>query len=865
LENFNPTDNSLPAKIFLWLTFSASLLTIGAAVCGSFSFSAAQFVALSVTLVIAALVSQHQFTIPRTGITLAPKELIIFWGTIWLGIPGGVLLAAGISAVQYKVAPKDESERLFDGSVNIVAAFAAGSVFYLILKIFAGFGEASVGGNALAFGWLAAAAAAMAFAHYAFSEFLPAIFFKFDTNSSISDFWKASAFPSPGRYAVGVGAAFVFHLVFLQFGLYFGLVLLPLTVLGHFAYRLHLARFAQKTKEITEASRIHLATVEALATAIDARDQVGIGHVRRTQIYAVGIGELLKLSADQLEAINTGALLHDIGKLAVPDHILNKPGRLTPAEMEKTKIHASVGASILEKINFPYPVVPTVKHHHEWWDGSGYPDNLKGENIPLTARILGVADAYDTLRGARPYRPALARDEARRFLLSGAGTQFDPKIVDVFLRHLSKFEAKVEAQGFSYVFDRESAAEVYNNDGGGQSYVEQIKRANREVFTLYELARVFSSSLNLHETVSLFVEKIGELVPFDTCAVYLTEETGDSAKAAYVQGANKSALKNKRVKMGEGATGYALKMRKAVHNIEPGLDFDFSSFDLDEDYTAMASLPLIADEKLIGAVSLYSCDLENYEEEHMRLLETVSRIASDAIGVALQHAESESRALTDPMTNLPNARSLQMQFEKETARASRSGASFHLLMLDLDGFKAVNDTFGHKTGDKLLKELARVMTAQLRDYDFLARYAGDEFVVIVPESDREGISELSCRIEKAVNEFALPLGEGECARVGISIGAACYPNDGETLDQIIIHADKGMYAVKAQRKQTHLNQLLSPPPLVEFTMEAAPSNDFVSEENTIVEPEIVPCDDFLSEEGFIVELDESHVISSAIN
>jgi diguanylate cyclase (GGDEF)-like protein/putative nucleotidyltransferase with HDIG domain len=650
-------------------------------------------------------------------------------------------------------------------------------------------GETSVGGSALGFGSLAAAAVVMAFVYYTFTEFLPAIFFGLETSSSISDFWKEATVPSPIKYAVGIVAAFVFHFAFLQFGLYFGLVLLPLTVFGHFAYRLHLALLAQKTKEITEASRIHLATVEALATAIDARDQVGIGHVRRTQIYAVGIGEFLKLSADELEAINTGALLHDIGKLAVPDHILNKPGRLTPAEMEKTKIHASVGAAILEKINFSYPVVPTVKHHHEWWDGSGYPDNLKGENIPLTARVLGVADAYDTLRGARPYRPALARDEARRFLLSGAGTQFDPQIVDIFLRNLSKFEAKLEAQGFSYVFDRQSAAEVYNSGDGGvdrESYVEQIKRANHEVFTLYELARVFSSSLNLHETVSLFVEKIGELVPFHTCAVYLMDETGDLAKAVYVQGANKSVLKNKRVKMGEGATGYALKMRTAVHNIEPGLDFDFSSFDLDEDYTAMASLPLIADEKLIGAVSLYSCDLGNYEEEHMRLLETVSRIASDAMRVALQHAESELRALTDPMTNLPNARSLQMQFEKETARTSRNGANFHLLMLDLDGFKAVNDTFGHKTGDKLLKELARVMTAQLRDYDFLARYAGDEFVAIVPETDREGIVELSRRIEKAVNEFVLPVGEDEFARVGISIGAACYPDDGETLDQIII-------------------------------------------------------------------------------
>jgi hypothetical protein len=157
------------------------------------------------------------------------------------------------------------------------------------------------------------------------------------------------------------------------------------------------------------------------------------------------------------------------------------------------------------------------------------------------------------------------------------------------------------------------------------------------------------------------------------------------------------------------------------------------------------------------------------------------------------------------------------------------------------------------------------MTAQLRDYDFLARYAGDEFVAIVPETDREGIVELSRRIEKAVNEFVLPVGEDEFARVGISIGAACYPDDGETLDQIIIRADEGMYAVKAQRKQTHLNQPLSPPLLAEFTPETAPCGDHVSKENFIIEPEVLPCDDFLPEEGSIVELDESHVISSAIN
>ena len=412
------------------------------------------------------------------------------------------------------------------------------------------------------------------------------------------------------------------------------------------------------------------------------------------------------------------------------------------------------------------------------------------------------------------------------------------------MRNLRQFEKEVNSQGLSYNFDTGNINEIggqpdYNAD---QSYVEQIKRANREVFSLYELARVFSSSLNMQETLALFVEKIGEFIPFDTCAVYLMDETNEFATAIYTEGKNSSALNGKRIKPGEGATGLVLKKRQPIYKINPGLDFSFQQLDFVQDYTAMVSLPLISEEKLIGAVSLYDCEIENYEEEHLRLLETVSRIAADAIYMGLQHAESETRALTDPMTNLPNARSLQIHFEKEAGRASRNGSSFQLLMLDLDGFKAVNDTFGHKVGDTMLREISKVMRGQLRDYDFLARYAGDEFVAIIPETDSEEIGEFCQRIEKAVSEFALPISDEEFARVGVSLGAAGYPKNGETLDQILIAADKAMYSVKTFRKKA-----AKPPELP-----------------TQVEP-IVEVVEAISNEHLIVELDESHIVSNAIN
>lgn len=638
-------------------------------------------------------------------------------------------------------------------------------------------------------------------------------------------------------------------------------VIFAFITVSYLFYRLYHQKLEQNLKEIRHASEVHLATVEALALAIDARDHGEVGHIRRTQIYAVGIGKKLGLSKSELQALKTAALLHDIGKLAVPDHILNKPSRLTPAEMEKMKIHSSVGAAILEKIDFNYPVVETIRHHHESWDGSGYPDRLKGREIPLTARILAVADTYDTLRGSRPYQASFSREEARRLIINGAGTQFDPKIVDIFIRNLKVFEAQIEEEGLGYEIDKKSTDEnqIYTDESITESYVEQIKRANREVFTLYELAKTFSSSLSLEEIYSLFVQKIRELVPFDTCIIYLFNEITDEAYSVYAEGENSSLFKNIYVKSGEGATGIALKKRQPIFSADASLDFFPNQIYLKKNYSAMASLPLIADEKLLGAVSIYSYSLKNYEDEHLRLMETVSHIASDVILKSISHAETESRALTDPMTGLPNARSLQIHFEKESARATRNGSRLQVLMFDLDGFKPVNDTFGHKVGDKMLKELAKVMRGQLRDYDFLARYAGDEFAAIIPETDNRSIKELCQRLEKAVNNFVLPVGDGRFAKVGVSIGTASYPQDGELLDQLLIAADKAMYEIKQKRKQklSRTKQQSEKPA-------SQPQRIPVK----VIEPTIVSPEDIIvesTEENFVVELDESHIISSAIN
>lgn len=857
-----------------WRTRILWFLMLGAAVAvlGFSAFSASQFeikqhFILAVAMIIAALASQHQLRIPETKIDLSARELIVFWGTIWLGVPSAALIAMAGSLVTYGSSGRNKKGWAFGTFANVAAAFVSAQAFYFVLGYMVpGFAAKAVANNVLIADKVIVAAGVMAVVHFAFTTAAITVFNALrDDYASSGRSARTDIAAKSVEYTLSIAGTILFYYSFIRFGIEFGLVLLPIAVIGNLGYQIHVRRLAQKTSEISEASRIHMATVEALATAIDARDQVGMGHVRRTQIYAIGIGEALGLDDDHIDALRTGALLHDIGKLAVPDHILNKPGRLTPAEIEKTKIHSSVGASILEKVGFRTPVVPTVKYHHESWDGSGYPEQLVGEAIPLTARILAIADAYDTLRGARPYRPAVSRDEARRFLINGAGAQFDPKLVDLFMRNLRKFENEVDNQGLSYAYDlKHRTAEIVHitDDSGNQSYVEQIKRANREVFTLYELARVFSASLNLDETLSLFARKVGDFVPYQTCAIYLYDDSQQSAKAAYVRGLNAGEMLGRVAEFNEGATGIALKKHKPVRDREPGLDFPLGDLEMAKQYRSMASLPLLAEEKCLGAISLYSADLERYEEEHLRILETVTRIAADAIGKSLQHAETESHALTDPMTGLPNARSLQMQFEKEVARANRSDKGFQVLMLDLDGFKAVNDTYGHKAGDALLRGLAKAMSEQLREYDFLARYAGDEFVAIIPATEPAEVAELCTRLQKAVSDYRLDVGQGREASVGVSLGAASYPQSGKTFDQVVVAADKAMYAEKSVRKQKRLAAEPIAADAVEEILEATVVQT-VDERHLVVDA--VALDSEPVEDAFIVELDESHVVSSAIN
>ena len=813
------SDYSRAAKVYWLALVSAGALICAWALSQCLSFTPVQglqFLALTSFVVLS---SSLPIRIPNTSASVTAGDAFIFLGTILLGVPAALLLGATDALIRALGNSRRATSWFAAPATMALTVLVSASAFYYLLNSYAGVARQPVGMTPLTFEQLLVPLVVMALLQYCFNGVLAGTLHALSERSTIWNFWRDGYLWTSCTFFAAAIVSALLYLSIQNFGLAYVLLSVPVIGATLATYKIYFERMNEKSRETQEMARLHLATVEALATAIDAKDQTTHCHVRRVQLYAARMGEILNLSHSEIEALRAGAMLHDIGKLAVPDHILNKPGKLTTAEFERMKVHTIVGAQILERVDYPYPIIPIVRSHHERWDGLGYPDGLRGEEIPWTARIFAVVDCFDSVREDRPYRRGMTRDEASAMLLRGAGTHFDPKIVELFLKHLPEFEAEITERGLDHhgFTNREAEPRALVEASGSAAtapmqslnqncytvpaYLEQIKSAHREVYALYEIASTFGSSLEIEDRSQILVNKVGHMVPFDTCAVYLFDEEKNYATVAHVSGLNADILRDHCVAPGEGVIGFVIANQRPATGFDPMLDFTAFQLPEEETYRSMIALPLVKDERLLGVLSVYSQKAAQYTDDHLHLLDTVARLASDAFSNAMQHAEAESNALTDPLTNLPNARALHIRFGEEEARARRNGTSFQVVMLDLDEFKSVNDTYGHSTGDQMLREVARVLNTQLREYDFLARYAGDEFVALVQDLSHTQVDDLRGRIESAIGGLSLRVPPDKRARVGISVGSARFGVDGETLQQLLIAADQAMYSVKSDHKQ----------------------------------------------------------------
>ncbi len=620
----------------------------------------------------------------------------------------------------------------------------------------------------------------------------------------------------------GAASAVLFYSALKGGGVPSVLLGLLITVLIHLLYRFNEKRLnevrraeVEQRRHVEEMATIHMNTIESLAIAIDAKDQTTHGHVRRTQIYASEMGRLFNVQNKELQALVAGALLHDIGKLAVPEYILNKPGKLTEAEFAKMKIHPTVGGDILRRVNFPYPVEDIVRYHHEKWDGSGYPKGLRGEGIPLVARIISVVDFYDATRCDRPYRKGMKREESLSLLKSMAGNAFDPKVVAKFIEHVEEFDQLIDAEDIQEQVASENFANDYHTqtkpDAGLASNVmgapdddagfRSISEAQREVFALHEIAQTIGSSLNLNDTVTLVSNKLRAIVPFDTCVIFVVDEKNGKALAAHVAGENAEFFSKRRINVGDGITGWVIANSRSMCNASPDLDLVGMPDEVVRSYRGVLVSPLLREDGSFGAISLYSKSRTSYTTEHVRLLESVCQHASTALNNAMTFEKTKESALIDPLTELPNARGFYMMLEQRIAECQRmSNESLAVVSMDLDDFKRINDEHGHAIGDRLLASISAVMRKELRQMDILTRYAGDEFVAIMPMASGQVAISVGERIRSAIEAQKFTVRPDKFESVGISVGVACYPDDGETTEELLTAAARKMQANKHTRK-----------------------------------------------------------------
>jgi len=789
---------STKAKLFIGVVLVAGATILGM---GAAHWNCADPFHFGAYLAIALVASVLKVSLPGITGTMSVNFLFILIGIVELSLPETLLLGSAAALVQYFWNAKGQTKwvQVLFNLCNMALAVSAAFWVY----------HASI--QHLLKNYLLLALTAAAGVYFVANTVPIATVISLTESKTVRKVWSECYFWSFPYYLLGATLAAFISWVNVTVGWQSSLLVLPPVYLIYRSYHLYLGKLENEKEHVEQIAGLHLRTIEALALAIEAKDHTTHDHLQRVRIYATELAGKLDLSADNLQAVHAAALLHDIGKLAVPEHIISKPGRLSPEEFEKMKIHPLVGAEILERVQFPYPVVPIVQAHHEKWDGSGYPYGLKGEQIPIGARILAAVDCLDALASDRQYRRALPLDEAMERLQAESGTAFDPTIVQILKNHYKDWEklarknsrphermklstnVRVERGAAPATGFEQTAATVLINRE--ESFLSSIAGARQEAQTLFELSQDLGNSLSLDDTLSVLAARLKRLVPYDSIAIYVRRE--GKLIPEHVSGDNFRLFGSLQIPLGEGLSGWVADNRKPIINgnpsVEPGYLNDPSKFST---LRSALAVPLEGLSGVVGGLTLYRSDKDAFTKDHLRVLLAISSKVAMSIENAVKYQQAESSATLDYLTQLPNARSLFLHLDHEVSRCKRTDSSVAVMVCDLDGFKQINDRFGHLEGNRLLHLFAQRLKETCREYDYVARMGGDEFVIVAPGLKPDNALP---KVEVAI-EIATRSGREVCGEdvIPLSAGLAVYPDDGEDPEELLAEADRRMYVMKQQ-------------------------------------------------------------------
>lgn len=799
----------LRARIFIVLTVAVGAAVLGMACLHWHSNDLLKF---GCYLLIAILASTMKVRLPGMESTMSVNFLFVLLGVVELSLAETLVIGCASALVQslWKTSKRPEPAKVLFNVFSLTSNSIG--LTYFACRLSAG-----ILGSSLPLLLLVAA-----LTYFLSNNWTLSIVIALVEERPLRGLWEETQFWTLPYNLAGAAVVGLINVCNHYVGWQSALLILPIMYGIHRSFQLYLGRLDEQKKRVEieelqvaaekrhveEVCALHLRTIEGLALAIDAKDHTTHQHLHRVRIYAIEIGKELGLSEQDLDALRAAALLHDIGKLAVPDHIINKPGRLTPEEFEKMKIHPMVGADILERVAFPYPVAPIVRAHHEKWNGKGYPDGLKGEEIPIGARILAAVDCLDAVASDRQYRNALPLDQAMKLVAQESGLSYDPKVVEILQRRYIELEGYavsglVEAQkdslSFSYKVERgERPAAGFEVDLNHRKlsqtdFLSSIASARQEAHTLFELSQDLGSSLSLDETLSLVAMRLRKLVPYDSIVAFIQKD--DLLVPEFVSGDNFRLLSSLKIPVGAGLCGWVAQNSKPIVNGNPEVDPGFvNDRKRATELRSALAVPLEGVNGLVGVLTLYRAEEDAFTSDHLRVLQVITSKVAHFIENALKYRQAENSATNDFLTGLPNARALSIHLDQELARCKREDASVAVMVCDLDGFKKINDRYGHLAGDKVLKLFAKLMREVCREYDYAARMGGDEFVIVAPNMTPKSVNERTILLSALAQEA----GREVCGKdlLSLSLGAAFYPQDGSDSEQLLAEADRKMYAAK---------------------------------------------------------------------
>ena len=719
--------------------------------------------------------------LPSVPATISISETFVFTSVLLFGPAAGTLtVALDVLAISWWLARRGHpSYRIAFNVFALPASLWAGAhIFYKLAHL----EPLALTSEPVQISTLLVPLIVFTLTYFLLNSWLIAVAIYFETKASPLAIWKKNFAWLSLNYFGGASVAALLVTYTRNLDYTYLAFVIPLLAVLYFTFSMAMGRVEDANTHLQQLNKLYISTIETLAMAIDAKDQITHGHIRRVQAYAVNLARALGITEPaQISAIEAASLLHDMGKLAVPEYILNKPGPLTPAEFEKMKMHASVGADILSAIEFPYPVVPIVRHHHENWDGTGYPDGLSGADIPVGARILSVVDCFDALTSDRPYRPRLTDKEALRILTERRGRMYDPQVVDTFIRvhkQIAPTEHRSEAATpLRAITESTAQADAFVPN----QRFEEIAASTDEMLTLFELARSLGPSMAVGDIADIISKHIRRLVPCSLSVFYLLDADSDELLAAHVSGDQASVIAGLRIPRGQRLSGWVAANRQTIRNSDPVLDFGESARAMTPRPRSCLSTPLLTKDELVGVLTLYSSNRDGFSPEHERVLEVVARQVTPVLKLAKDFAKEKASSHRDELTGLPNSE----QFWRFARSAQQAGATAiapaALLLIDVDNLNRINVDFGQRVGDSVLNHVVEVTKRSLRTTDVLFRHEDDQFVAVLLHTSEATAASIADHLSNAVAapQAKLPL------EFTVSIAVAAAPKDAALFEDLL--------------------------------------------------------------------------------